>query len=459
MSRRTMICLGTVVATAIGAAGMQLRGETKEPTRDPTYTMDSKVLVVSRGESVVALDAATLRSLWKASDYNGGAARFSITPDNKSVVTGGIDFRQMRGFISVHADLRVRDLATGKMIYDLRGQPGQILDTAVSPDGRWLITGADAFVGDGTLRNLARWDLTTGKVIATVNAHLVPDESRIELNKNKERYGRPPQPAPKPIASAISCVAVSTDSKTAFSGGGDKLIFAWDCTAPITPLDPEHRDAGLRERFHLAGHRDSISGLVVTPDGESLISLDKSGCGLIWSLKTRELVTEFSVAEIEYYEWAHGLAVSPDGKTFAVADKKVASVRDSTTGKEVWRVPVPFVCPMSVAFSPDGRYLAVSGGGRLRAVGSGDAPAPRAGEVTRPTPIAPSIGPGRRGLLGQVGLVEQPAARRFRHQRGHLVLAPGQECRPHLARRFPDADRAAEAGDELALGVMVRGRP
>jgi WD40 repeat protein len=63
---------------------------------------------------------------------------------------------------------------------------------------------------------------------------------------------------------------------------------------------------------------------------------------------------------------SHAVAISPNGKRIAIAGFKVTAVYDLSNGNEQWRIDTlpneyspPFA--MSLAFSPDGECLAVSG--------------------------------------------------------------------------------------------------
>jgi len=75
----------------------------------------------------------------------------------------------------------------------LEGHTGRVYSVAVSPDGKWAVSGS----GDKTVKI---WDLETGECRATLEGH----------------------------TGEVHCVAVTPDGKRILSGASDNTIRVWD---------------------------------------------------------------------------------------------------------------------------------------------------------------------------------------------------------------------------------------
>jgi WD40 repeat protein len=104
----------------------------------------------------------------------------------------------------------------------------------------------------------------------------------------------------------VSALAVSSDGTTLATGGTDRAIRLWD---PVThePLP----------RGHLSGHRETVTDLAFTPDGDGVISVDRDGVVNLWDVPDRQLVTTFTGPT----DGINALAVSADGLTLVVASE------------------------------------------------------------------------------------------------------------------------------------------
>jgi WD40 repeat protein len=109
-----------------------------------------------------------------------------------------------------------------------------------------------------------------------------------------------------PRGNHVSALAVSRDGTTLATGGTDRAVRMWD---PVTH-EPLPRGA-------LAGHRETVTDLAFTPDGEGLISVDRDGIVNLWDVADRQLVTTFTGPT----DGINALAVSADGRTLVVASE------------------------------------------------------------------------------------------------------------------------------------------
>ena len=114
-----------------------------------------------------------------------------LPPDGRRLATaGGILF-------TPGGEVKIWDLATGRMLHDLRWHTSRVRGMACSPDGRRLATGSDD-------RTIKLWDTTTGQEVFTLRGH----------------------------ADAVLSVAFSPDGKRIVSGGNDHTARVWDTGRP-----------------------------------------------------------------------------------------------------------------------------------------------------------------------------------------------------------------------------------
>ncbi len=218
----------------------------------------------------------------------------------------------------------------------------------------------------------------------------------------------PPAPVPVPIAATpaqvptaivrvpqgiVWCLAFSPDGRTLASGAGPwdrpNIITLWDVsTSNLEPRfsSPPRGDrsggtlpdvATLKERFFLAGHSQTITGLAFSPDSKTLASAGNDGVVKLWDVGRGEERALFPGPR----DTASCAAFSPDGKTLAIGEgdprtEGPFAIRlwDLAEGRERGRINGLRRAPVSLAFSPDGKSIASAGNlvmAELWDVGSG----------------------------------------------------------------------------------------
>jgi eukaryotic-like serine/threonine-protein kinase len=217
--------------------------------------------------------------------------------------------------------------------------------------------------------------------------------------RSKERLSWPRKVDEFPLKKQDSghTVAFSRDGKLAASGGGDTLIALWDSSVG---------KQGERKLFTLSGHKGAVSHLAISPDNRLLAS----GAGdekkwRLWDLRSQrelaavpvdprslyhgsrpfvgpfspdgkllavchgegtvslvDVATRETAIQFQHKELPTALAFSPDGRTLAIAAMNKLFVYDVATGKEVVSAPAGSYI-WTLAFSPDGTLLAEARGG------------------------------------------------------------------------------------------------
>jgi WD40 repeat protein/uncharacterized caspase-like protein len=239
-------------------------------------------------------------------------------------------------------------------------------DIAFSPDGRWLLTSSWYWVGYESRSKFQAWNMTTGSAVEnTIPAGDVftkfsfgPGEV-LATGRSDSRIVLWSSPTGVLLrsfnaGSIIGAQAVRPDGKVFATGRSDGKIVIW--SGPMG-----------RPIASYSGNPEGIESLVFSPDGEFLAS----SSGSIWLqsiLNTKkppvlilDVHTGQQLGNIEA-EGISSLAFGGKGQWLAVTGRTGVELRTVPSGQlmEVFEGHTKF--PLSVAYSPDGRWL-VSGGG------------------------------------------------------------------------------------------------
>lgn len=251
----------------------------------------------------------TYLPFWAAANY-GGLSCAAISPDGTIIASG-----------AYHHSIKLWQLATGKMIKDIRVHTEPLASLAFSFDGTRIASGSK----DKTIRIT---EVASGRRLLTLKGHL----------------------------GSVTCVAFSPDGSRLASCSHDGTFKLWDAyTGSVLASTEDFMP-------HPAG---SVS---FSPDGTLYAGAVVDGIR-IWHAESGDEYKRIRGTEIR----ADCLAFSPDGSRIATASGKYIRIFEVATGNQVAKFEGDFGNYQDVrciTFSPDGYRIAVECDGAARILDS-----------------------------------------------------------------------------------------
>ncbi len=282
-----------------------------------------------------------------------------------------------------------------------------INSVAISPDGRWLVSGGDS----GTLRI---WDRDDPK-----------DHPWKEIRAGQKETGQ---------------IRFLSDNVHFVSTGGDSTVKLWD------------RTLGADQKPQLlAQHADTVHAPWVAVRGGRVASCGEDGVIYLWdqSLGRRKLVREDGRATL------NSVAFSNDGKIVAVGDARgVVQLWDYDTGKFLRSFPAHVSAVQAIAFSHDDRAH------RHRRRRQGGAPV---GRRHQPHPPEPGLAHRRRDRPVLHERRRHPRLQQRGREHPHLGGPQGRQVGPDrsppIQERFLHGPRPGRQHDRPPSSDPEAGRP
>jgi RNA polymerase sigma factor (sigma-70 family) len=286
---------------------------------------------------------------------------FDFSPDSKFLVASGIH------------SLRMWDVGTGKEVPLRGGHRGAVIGFVIAPDGKTLVArGGDRAV---------RWDTVTGKELGgfplslgTYSMAFTADARMAALSIGDRILvvdvgtGKELRWLPGPGGKAAVALAFSPNGKVLASRGWSEIqlfdalhgTLLKQITLPAYQLpDP---------RKGIAGDNVSAMALAFSPDGQTLAGTVRD------TLRFWDVTTAKEIGKSALPQAITGMmAYSPDGRVLALENTdQTISLWETATGKERGRIGYkaaaditpqpPFRQGLILAFSPDGGLLATRAG-------------------------------------------------------------------------------------------------
>jgi RNA polymerase sigma factor (sigma-70 family) len=361
------------------------------------FSPDGKYLAGAGFDGIVPLwDVATGKTVRQLKGVKDSVRAVAFSPKGDLLAAGD-------------AAVRLWDAETGNVLHTFEVEKGDISSVAFDPDGRVVA----ASCGDKAVRV---WDVAGGKLLHRLPVGLgafaavafSADGKTLVTVGEKETLLWDPASGKKLGALAGSkggsCGVFSPDGKLLAVGGSDQRVHVWDwqtrkellqtrrhpdrvrslafspdgqVLASVGDATPVHLwdTATGQPKLALPGHQERLNSVAYTPDRGRILTCAWDGTARMWDARTGKELLQLEVGPDKgktFESWQHPeflgkIVVSPDGKLAAVTrgDGTVV-VCDLATGKEVRRYQA-----RCLAFSPDGKWVAVAGGGATGANASG----------------------------------------------------------------------------------------
>jgi WD40 repeat protein len=404
------------------------------------FSPDGRILAsVSRDRSVKLWDVRNGQETRTIQGHTGFVRAAAFSSDGRRLATASDD-----------RTVKLWEIATGTEVMTLRGHASGVSSVAFSPDG-WRLASADqdgiikvwdatachefsevhegsevfskaVFSPDGHSlaaaagRGVKVWDLREGRVVLTLLGHTRPvqglafcgDGKRFaSVGSGTDEAGNV-QPGELIVwdtttwkeilrqggpAGLALAVAFSADGQRLATAGLDHFVCVWDTTtgqktlsltcAPGPVLGLAFSPEGLlaacagetvrvwdattgREILNRRGPGNPVCRLAFTRDGQWLAASSGDGAAQVWEVATGQPVHELpgqqNLAGQKLGDL--GVAFSPDGRRLAIAGGSTGAVKvwDLFTGQETLNLGKCADFYSDVAFSWDGQQLAIASG-------------------------------------------------------------------------------------------------
>jgi WD40 repeat protein len=230
------LATGKVRATLEGSAG----------TSAPVFSPDGTMLAAASGAGrrrVKVWDAGSGKVLAVLAGHAGAPSKVVFSPDGATVIT--VANERSKG-----VELRQWESRTGRVVAAWRDSMPELLDLAVSPDGRVVALGG-GFTGGGDPEN-PRWATRAEK--AALGDHFGPQYGEVVL---WDVPGRRERARLKGHRSTVWSLAFSPDGRTLATGSYDYTARLWETATGV-------------ELAVLQGHQSTVLSVAFAPDGEAL---------------------------------------------------------------------------------------------------------------------------------------------------------------------------------------------
>lgn len=259
--------LQTIKAHALAIQGLHLSSDGKQ------------LVTSSRDRTVKVWDLGSGKETQTIKGLPTDPHSVLFLPDSKQVAIPSGDWKKDKKMFV--GEIRLVEVASGKVARTLTGHGGFIKSLALSGDGKKLVSGSED-------KTAIVWDLTTGKEAQVLKGH----------------------------GEVVLAVAISHDGSKVATACQDKTVKVWD--------------AGNGKELHtLKGFDREVTSVAFAPDGK-LAAASADATIKIWDSAGKDLQT------LKAPEGLWAVRFSPDGKYLAAGGwNDTIKIFEAASGKEV----------------------------------------------------------------------------------------------------------------------------
>lgn len=265
--------------------------------------------VLSGGNDKAAIiwDTATGKEIRRFSEGLHSVSSAIFSPDGRQIITGDNEY------------IKIWDSVTGK---ELRTLKEGVQSLVFSHDGRYLLSGGHRII---------LWDAATGERIKTFQGKV--DEASSEVH-----------------ALRANAVAISSDGRTAVSGGEYGFLRIWDVSTG-------------KELKKIKAHQKNVRSVAFSRNGRYILTAgDEDKTVKLWEASTGKLRRTLK----GHSERVESVAFSPDDRFALSGSDRTIKIWDISTGKGIKAFVGETDEDQSqgiASFSPDGKTILSGGSG------------------------------------------------------------------------------------------------
>jgi WD40 repeat protein len=316
-----------------------VRGQVRNPIHALAWSPEGKLLAAGRYGCVELLDAADRHVVRTLAGPRGIVNCVAFSADGRWLAAGG-------GEGGLFGEVHLWETATGRLVQRFVGHRDSVYAAVLSPDARSLLTASYD-------EDIKLWDVATAAETATLDGHngavldlALGRDGRLLASASADRTVKLWDAATQrrldtfgQATKEVYAVAMSPDGRRLATAGVDNRIRLYQLSASAR----EGTNTLLDTRF---AHAAAIIKLAWSRDGKLLASTAEDRTVRLWDAAT---LSERLALPLQP-DWCAALAFSPDGKQLALArlDGTLA-VYDTSDGREV---PPP--APVLTGVAPRG---------------------------------------------------------------------------------------------------------
>ncbi|MEZ6119044.1 MAG: WD40 repeat domain-containing protein [Pirellulaceae bacterium] len=285
-----------------------------KPITAVAYSSHGKFAAVARYQTVELVSADSLAEIRRWDDHPGKVHAVAFANQDSQLLAAS-------GVTGSRGEVRIWNLASGKLAKTLSGHRDVIYAMALSPNQTTLATGSYD-------RNILLWDVQTGQIVRELSGHngaiydlafspdgqvLVSASADATVKVWSVATGERLDTLSQPLKEQYS-VDISPDGQHIIAAGEDNRIRQWQLVSIDTPqINPL-----LIARF---GHEGAIQRIRYSADGRRIVSLASDRTLKVWNAET---LTQLHAYERQPDD-AQSLTLTPDGN-FALVGRMNGSL-------------------------------------------------------------------------------------------------------------------------------------